>query len=90
MKKIYDLEAEENKKTRAFLVGLPLLQNPGGLAELVELFDKNGINIEYNYCFTISDNQAIDIIKCDDVGVEKILVEAGFVLVQKEEIYQRD
>ena len=34
MKKIYDLEAEENKKTRAFLVGLPLLQNPGGLAEL--------------------------------------------------------
>lgn len=34
MKKIYDLEAEENKKTRAFLVGLPLLQNPGGLTEL--------------------------------------------------------
>lgn len=34
MKKIYDLEAEENKKTRAFLVGLPLLHNPGGLDEL--------------------------------------------------------
>ena len=34
MKKIYDLQAEENRKTRAFLVGLPLVQNPGGLAEL--------------------------------------------------------
>lgn len=34
MKKIYDIQAEENKKTRAFLVGLPLLQNPAGLAEL--------------------------------------------------------
>lgn len=34
MKKIYDLEAEQNKKTRAYLVGLPLIQNSGGLAEL--------------------------------------------------------
>ena len=34
MKKFYDIQAEEEKKTRAFLVGLPLLENPGGLAEL--------------------------------------------------------
>lgn len=34
MKKIYDLQAEESKKTRAFLVGLPLIENPNGLAEL--------------------------------------------------------
>lgn len=34
MKRIYDLEAEQNKKTRAYLVGLPLIQNSGGLAEL--------------------------------------------------------
>ena len=34
MKRIYDLEAEEEKKTRAFLVGLPLSENPGGLDEL--------------------------------------------------------
>lgn len=34
MKRIYDLEAEEEKRTRAFLVGLPLSENPGGLDEL--------------------------------------------------------
>ncbi|MCR5047045.1 MAG: GTPase HflX [Treponema sp.] len=31
---MYDLQAEESKKTRAFLVGLPLIENPNGLAEL--------------------------------------------------------
>lgn len=34
MKKFYDIQAEEEKKTRAWLVGLPLLENPSGLAEL--------------------------------------------------------
>lgn len=34
MKKIYDIQAEEEKKVRAFLVGLPLAENSGGLAEL--------------------------------------------------------
>ena len=34
MKKIYDIQAEEEKKVRAFLVGLPLAETPGGLAEL--------------------------------------------------------
>lgn len=34
MKKFYDIQAEEEKKTRAWLVGLPLLENPNGLAEL--------------------------------------------------------
>ena len=34
MKKFYDVQAEEEKKTRAWLVGLPLLENPSGLAEL--------------------------------------------------------
>ncbi|MBQ9627156.1 MAG: GTPase HflX [Treponema sp.] len=31
---MYDIQAEEEKKVRAFLVGLPLAENPGGLAEL--------------------------------------------------------
>ena len=34
MKKIYEIQAEEEKKARAWLVGLPLLDNPSGLAEL--------------------------------------------------------
>ena len=34
MKKIYEIQSEESKKTRAFLVGLPLSENPNGLAEL--------------------------------------------------------
>ena len=31
---MYEVQAEESKKTRAFLVGLPLAENPGGLSEL--------------------------------------------------------
>lgn len=72
------------------VVGVKVPNRPGGLAELVELFDENGINIEYGYCFTINDNQAIDIIKADDNEVERILEDAGFEIVSKEEIYQRD
>lgn len=34
VKKMYEVQAEESKKTRAFLVGLPLAENPGGLSEL--------------------------------------------------------
>jgi hypothetical protein len=35
-------------------------------------------------------DHAINVIKVDDLGVEDILVDAGFELVSKEEIYQRD
>ena len=45
MKKIYDIQAEESKKTRAFLVGLPLAENPGGLAELQGLVWTLGMEI---------------------------------------------
>lgn len=72
------------------VIGVKVPNHPGGLADLVRLFDESGINIEYSYCFTVSEGTAIDIIKADDLGMEKILADAGFELVQKEEIYQRD
>ncbi len=72
------------------VVGVKVPNRVGGLADLLEFFNKNDINIEYGYCFTINDDQAIDIVKTDDADVEKLLLDAGFELVSKEEIYQRD
>lgn len=72
------------------VIGVKVPNRPGGLADLVALFDENGVNIEYGYCFTTNGGQAIDIIKADDMGIEKVLEDAGFEIVKKEEIYQRD
>lgn len=72
------------------VVGVKVPNRKGGLAELMEAIDKTGVNIEYGYCFSVNDEYAIDVLKADDTGVERILEQAGFEIVKKEEIYQRD
>lgn len=72
------------------VVGVRVPNRPGGLAELLELLDENDINIEYSYCFSVNEDYAIFVIKADDTNVEALLEEAGFQIVTKEEIYQRD
>ncbi|MGI6045247.1 MAG: ACT domain-containing protein [Eggerthellaceae bacterium] len=36
---------------------------PGGLAELLEILDELGLNVEYGYCFSTSPEKAVDIVK---------------------------
>ena len=72
------------------VVGVKVPNRKGGLAGLMECIDKTGVNIEYGYCFSVNEDYAINILKVDDTGLENALVDAGFELVKKEEIYQRD
>ncbi|MBE6471116.1 MAG: hypothetical protein Q3963_03985 [Coriobacteriaceae bacterium] len=74
------------------VIGVKVPNRKGGLADLLELIDSTGVNIEYGYCFSVNQEYAIDVLKVDDDhnDMEAILEKAGYELVKKEEIYQRD
>ena len=49
------------------VVALEVADRPGGLAELLELIEREGINIEYMYAFTFGRNQkAVMVFRFDD------------------------
>ncbi|MDR0514107.1 MAG: hypothetical protein LBG81_02965 [Coriobacteriaceae bacterium] len=70
------------------VLGVRVPDREGGLAELLELLDKHGVNVEYGYCFSLERDYAIDVLKIDDESVEATLIEAGYSLVSDEELYQ--
>lgn len=59
----------------------------GGLAKLLEFCDNENMNIEYAYCFCVSNDVAVNVLKIEGEGVEAKLVEAGFAAAAPEEIY---
>ena len=60
---------------------------PGGLAVL--FLDEQGVNVEYGYCFSVSAESAVDVLKIDGgEGVEASLAEAGFAPVRPEDVYR--
>lgn len=64
---------------------------PGGLAELLEFMDRENVNVEYGYCFTVGQDTAVDVLKTDeDATLEQKLVAAGFQPVAPEELYAVD
>ena len=62
------------------VIGVKVPNVKGGLANLLSFLDKAEVNNEY----------AIDVLKVDDPDFEVQLVNAGYEIVEKEEIYQRD
>lgn len=72
------------------VIGVKVPNVKGGLADLLSFLDQANVNIEYGYCFSVNDEYAIDVLKVDDPDFEVQLVEAGYQIVEKEEIYQRD
>ena len=61
------------------VLGVEVEDKPGGLARVMEIFDKNGVNIEYLYASLEKNrNNAIVIFKVEDVkhGLQ-IIVENG-------------
>lgn len=61
---------------------------PGGLAQLLEVCDTEGFNIEYGYCFLVKDDSAVDVLKIHGEDVDGKLAAAGFEVVLPEEIYE--
>ncbi len=66
---------------------------PGGLAELMEAFDRADINVEYAYCAEIveGDGRAINILKIDPITDARAVVEkAGFTILNASDLYILD
>ncbi|MDA3935656.1 MAG: ACT domain-containing protein [Actinomycetota bacterium] len=64
---------------------------PGGLAEVLEVFGKEEINVEYAYCFVEPGSEyAVDIFKVDDERATAVLQNAGLKVVPSEQLYARD
>ncbi|MCL1898471.1 MAG: hypothetical protein FWG16_06585 [Micrococcales bacterium] len=74
------------KITPVLAVRIP--DQPGCLAGLLGFLDSQNVNIEYCYCFSVSDGFAINVLKIDAVGVEERLGEAGFKIVEPQEVYE--
>ncbi|MCL1796890.1 MAG: amino acid-binding protein [Eggerthellaceae bacterium] len=72
------------------VLGVRVPDRKGGLAELLEFLDRENVDVEYGYCFSINENFAIDVLKVNDASIELRLVEAGYALVQSEEVYALD
>ncbi len=78
------VEALEAAGLRAIVtkvVAVVVPNRPGGLADLLETLDALGLNIEYGYCFSVADGEAIDVLKVTDVdAVSQALEKAGYRL----------
>ena len=76
------------KITPVLAVHIP--DREGCLANLLEFLDSENINIEYGYCFSISGDSAIDVLKVEGAGVEERLIKAGYRIVEAKEVYTLD
>jgi len=72
--------------TRVIAVEVP--DRPGGLADVLDALDSNGMNVEYAYCFVRpTGGSAVDVLKIDDQDAEAALSAAGFRVLAPSELY---
>jgi hypothetical protein len=63
----------------------------GGLADVLEALEAEGLGVEYAYCFVEpSGAAAVDILKVDAPGSESALSRAGFRSLSPAELYTPD
>lgn len=76
--------------TRVIAVEVP--DRPSGLAEMLELLDGSGINVEYLYCFLRPGSEnAVDIVRVKDPErAVAVLQAAGIGLERAGQIYEPD
>jgi hypothetical protein len=76
--------------TRVIAVEVP--DRPGGLAEVLERLDADGINVEYLYCFPRADGtSAVDIVRVGDPDAAVAsLTSGGFTMVRASQVYEPD
>ncbi|MGE5570757.1 MAG: ACT domain-containing protein [Rhodospirillales bacterium] len=73
------------------VVAVEVPDRPGGLAELLELFESSDVNIEYMYAFTFGrEGKAVLIFRFDnpDAAIAR-LQQAGVNVVESVEVYNR-
>lgn len=73
------------KTTDVLAVEVP--NEPGGLARLLETLDAAKVNIEYAYCFNVTAERAVDILKFADAqAASDAISAAGFTLLSQEDL----
>lgn len=70
-------------------IAIEMEDKPGSLAEIAEIFRKNGITLEYAYAFVAkAGKKAILIVRVDDVEkAENALKKAEITLIRPEKLY---
>lgn len=84
------LEEADFRATKTKVAAIAIPNRPGGLADLLDVFDDSGLNIEYGYCFSTKDDVAIDVFKvhgaAESAKAAAAIAEAGFKLVTLEDL----
>jgi hypothetical protein len=73
------------------VVAVEVPDRPGGLAELIDVFEASDVNIEYMYAFTFGrQGKAVLIFRFDnpDAAID-MLQDAGINVVESVEVYNR-
>lgn len=85
------LEAQGFAASVARVVAVAVPDRPGGLADVLEALDREGLNVEYAYCFVRpSADAAVDVLKVDAEGAAEVLESAGFSVLSAESLYAPD
>ncbi len=75
----------------AKVLAVEVPDRPGGLADLLETLDAQGLNVEYAYCFVNpSGDAAVDVFRVDDQRAAEVLSTAGFRVLTPGELYSPD
>jgi hypothetical protein len=74
------------------VVAVAVPDDPGALADLLDLFGRERLNVEYAYVFVRpGGTEAVDILRLDDTGrAQRVLTDAGYRLVTAAEIFEPD
>ncbi len=73
------------RATIAQVIGVEVPDVPGGLADVFETLEKDGINIEYSYCFAAAQSGATVAFKAKPEA-EQALAEAGFKILEQTDL----
>lgn len=57
------LEAAGFRALVTNVIAVTVPNRPGGLADLLDVLDEAGLNIEYGYCFSAKEGEAVDVLK---------------------------
>lgn len=86
-------EALEKNDFRAYVKEVSAIQapnRPGGLADLLETLQDLGLNIEYGYCFSTTEEHATEVLKIaneeDAAEASAKLEAAGFKVLTQEDL----
>lgn len=76
------LEQEGFRAIVTKVLGVVVPNRPGGLAGLLQTLESLDLNIEYGYCFSAKDGEAVDVLKvADPAGATAALEKAGYALL---------